>query len=105
MTTAKRPRILFVTENITLAQVVRLLALARKLPRDRYDVHFACGEHEPWLFAGTSFRCWPLYTVDGTRALSGLAKGDRLYDAPTLERYVANELRLFGSVQPDLVIG
>ena len=105
MKPGKRRRILFVTENITLAQVVRLLALARRLPSDRYEVHFACGECEPWLFAGTALRRWPLYTVDGARALAALARGDRLYDVATLERYVTEELRLFEAVEPDLVIG
>lgn len=100
-----RRRILFITENVTLAQVVRLLALARRLPRELYDVHFACGDAEPWLFAGTSFRRWPLLTVDGPRALSALARGERLYDAATLERYVEQELALFEEVEPELVIG
>lgn len=98
-------RILFVTENITLAQVVRLLALARRLPSESYEVHFACAEGEPWLFAGTDFRRWPLFTVDGPRALAALARGERLYDTGTLERYVSDELRLLDAAQPDLVVG
>jgi UDP:flavonoid glycosyltransferase YjiC (YdhE family) len=101
----KRPRILFVTENVTLAQVVRLLSLARRLPSERYEVHFASGDCEPWLFAGTAFRRWPLFTLDGPRVLAALARGDRLYDSATLERYVAAELALFDAVQPDLVVG
>ncbi|HEY6079174.1 MAG TPA: nucleotide disphospho-sugar-binding domain-containing protein [Polyangiaceae bacterium] len=99
-----RKRLLFVTENVTMAQVVRLLALARRLPSERYEVHFACAEGAPWLFSGTSFRRWPLFTVDGARALAALAKGERMYDTATLERYVTEELRLFDALQPDLVI-
>jgi UDP:flavonoid glycosyltransferase YjiC (YdhE family) len=98
-------RLLFVTENITLAQVVRLLALARRLPRDEYEVHFACGDCAPWLFEGTSFRRWPLVTLDGARGLAALAKGDRIYDSATFERYVADERRVLDAVKPDLVIG
>ena len=98
-------RLLFVTENITLAQVVRLLALARGLPRDEYEVHFACGDSDPGLFEGTSFRRWPLVTLDGPRGLAALAKGDRIYDGGTFERYVADELRVLDAVKPDLVIG
>jgi UDP:flavonoid glycosyltransferase YjiC (YdhE family) len=98
-------RLLFVTENITLAQVVRLLALARRLPRDDYEVHFACGDCDPRLFEGTSFRRWPLVTLDGARGLAALAKGDRIYDGATFDRYVADELRVFDAVKPDLVIG
>jgi UDP:flavonoid glycosyltransferase YjiC (YdhE family) len=98
-------RLLFVTENITLAQVVRLLALARRLPHDEYDVHFACGDCDPKLFEGTSFRRWSLVTLDGARGLAALAKGDRIYDGATFDRYVADELRVFDAVKPDLVIG
>lgn len=105
MRATSRRRILFVTENITLAQIVRLLALARRLPSERYEVHFACGPCEDWLFSGTSFARWHLHTVDGPSALAALAKGDRLYDAATLERYVSDELRLFEALQPELVIG
>ncbi len=103
---ASRPRrILFVAEHVTLSQVVRLLALARNLPSERYEVHFACGEGADWVFAGTSFKRWPLLTVDGPRALAALAKGERLYDVATLERYVQHELALFDAVRPDLVVG
>jgi UDP:flavonoid glycosyltransferase YjiC (YdhE family) len=100
-----RRRILFVTENITLAQVVRLLALARRLPSERYEVHFACAEGDSSLFAGTSFRRWTLFTVDGPRALAALARGERLYDTKTLGRYVEDERRLFDQVKPELVVG
>ena len=102
---ARRSRILFITEAITLAQVVRLLALARRLPGDRYEVHFACGTFAPWLFAGTEFQRHPLFTIDGPKALAALARGDRIYDTATLERYVRDELTLFEAVEPDLVIG
>ena len=98
-------RVLFVTENITMAQVVRLLALARGLPRDRYEVHFACGPCQPWLFEGARLRRWPLLTTDGARALAALAKGDRLYDTASWSAYVEDELRVFDAVKPDLVVG
>jgi UDP:flavonoid glycosyltransferase YjiC (YdhE family) len=105
MPDSTRQRILFIAENITMAQVVRLLALARQLPSQRYEVHFACSDATPWVFSGTSFRRWPLFTIDGPRALAALARGERLYDAATLQRYVADELALFDVVRPDLVVG
>jgi UDP:flavonoid glycosyltransferase YjiC (YdhE family) len=100
-----KSRILFIAEKITLAQVVRLLALARQLPRERYEVHFACAAFEPWLFEGSHLRHWPLWTIDGPKALAALAKGDRLYDSATLARYVDAELAIIDAVEPDLVIG
>ncbi len=96
---------LFVVENITLAQVVRLRVLAAGLDPARYEVHFASSEFDPLLFEGTAFRHWPLYTIEREAALKALAKGDRLYETRTLERYVEEELRLFDAVKPDVVVG
>jgi UDP:flavonoid glycosyltransferase YjiC (YdhE family) len=100
-----RRRILFVTENITLAQVVRLATLARGLPRERYEVHFACSDFDPLVFEGSEFQRWPLFTIDREAGFKALAKGERLYDDKTLERYVADELRVLAEVKPDLVVG
>ena len=50
-----RRRILFVAEAVTLAQVVRLVTLARALDPARYDVHFASAAFDPLIFAGTAF--------------------------------------------------
>jgi UDP:flavonoid glycosyltransferase YjiC (YdhE family) len=100
-----RRRVLFVTENITLAQVVRLSTLAAGLKTADYEVHFACSEFEPLIFEGTSFERWPLFTIDKEQGFKALAKGERLYDVKTLERYVADELRVLDEVKPAVVIG
>lgn len=100
-----KPRILFVVENITLAQVMRLRVLAAALDPDRYEVHFASSEFDPTLFEGTAFKQWPLYTIEREAGMRALAKGDRLYEKRTLERYIEDELRLFDEVKPDVVIG
>jgi UDP:flavonoid glycosyltransferase YjiC (YdhE family) len=100
-----RRRILFVTENITLAQVVRLVTLARALPSDRYEVHFACSDFDELVFQGTEFRRHTLFTIDKEEGFKALARGERLYDVKTLERYVADELRVFDAAKPDLVVG
>ncbi len=100
-----RRRVLFVTENITLAQVVRLASLAAKLPPERYEVHFACSDFDPLVFGGMQVQKWPLYTIDKEQGFKALAKGERLYDVKTLERYVADELRIIDEVRPDVVIG
>lgn len=100
-----RQRVLFVTENITLAQVVRLATLARGLDPERYEVHFACSDYDPLVFEGTSFQRWPLYTIDKEQGFKSLAKGERMYDVKTLERYVADERRVLDAVKPAVVIG
>ncbi len=100
-----RRRLLFVVENITLAQVMRLRVLAAGLDPERYEVHFASSEFEPLLFEGTEFKHWPVYTIAREAGMRALAKGDRLYETKTLERYVEDELRLFDALKPDAVIG
>jgi UDP:flavonoid glycosyltransferase YjiC (YdhE family) len=100
-----RRRVLFVTENITLAQVVRLASLAAGLPKERYEVHFACSDFDPLIFDGLELERWPLYTIDREQGFKSLAKGERMYDVKTLERYVADELRVLDEVKPDVVIG
>jgi UDP:flavonoid glycosyltransferase YjiC (YdhE family) len=100
-----RRRVLFVTENITLAQVVRLATLAAGLPRDQYEVHFACSDFDPLVFGEQELVRWPLYTIDREQGFKALAKGERMYDVKTLERYVADELRVIDEVKPEVVIG
>lgn len=100
-----RRRVLFVTENITLAQVVRLATLAQGLSPQDYEVHFACSEFDPLIFEGTSFERWPLHTIDKEQGFKALAKGERMYDQKTLERYVADELRVLDRIEPAVVIG
>lgn len=100
-----KKKVLFVSENITLAQIVRLLALARRLPRECYEVHFASGPGHDWLFPGAAVQRWPLFTLDGGKGLARLAAGKRLYERATLQRYVQDELRIIDAVEPDVVIG
>jgi UDP:flavonoid glycosyltransferase YjiC (YdhE family) len=100
-----RRRLLFVTENITLAQVVRLATLAGRLDPTQYEVHFACSDFDPLVFGGTDFERWPLHTIDKEQGFKALAKGERLYDVKTLERYIADELRVIDQVKPELIIG
>ena len=101
----RRPRVLFVSEAITLAQVVRLAALAARVDRQRYDVHFACGPFDDVALLGSGLDPLPLFTIDRQRALAKIDRGERLYETAVLERYVAEELELFDRVRPDLVIG
>jgi len=102
---ARRTRVLFLAENITLAQVVRLVSLARQLDASRYEVHFACADFEPLIFRGTHFRQWPIHTVPRVDALRRVQRGERVYEEAILRRYVEDDLRLFDAVSPDIVIG
>jgi UDP:flavonoid glycosyltransferase YjiC (YdhE family) len=103
--TGQLKRILFVVENTTLSQVVRLLVLARSLDPQKYEVHFACSEFEPVIFGQTAFHRWPLFTMDKKTFLSSAEKGKSFYTEKLLRRYVDAEIQLLNAVKPDLVVG
>jgi len=98
-------RVLFVAENVTLAQVVRLATLARGLEGTGYEVHFACAAFEPGVFRRTTFTRWHLPSVAAAESLRRVEQGRRIYDEKTLGTYVEHELELFAKVEPDLVVG
>ena len=98
-------RILFVSENIALSQLVRLLVLARSLDPARYEVHFAASSFDPSLFGETSFRRWTLPTVEPRLVFEAVEKGRRPYSARHLERYVEDDLALIRAVDPHLIVG
>jgi UDP:flavonoid glycosyltransferase YjiC (YdhE family) len=94
-----------VAENVTLAQVVRLVTLAQSLDERHYEVHFACSRFDELVFEHTSFRRWHISTIPRTVVDRALASGRRLYERSTLRRYVQEETRLLAEVRPDLVVG
>lgn len=100
-----KTRVLFVAENITLAQVVRLSVLADALPPERYEVHFASSGFDPLVFEGKRFVRHELWTLPAEAVHQALKSGKRLYELPVLERYVADELGLIDAVEPALVVG
>lgn len=98
-------RVLFVSEAITLAQMVRLVALAETLDPKAYEVHFASARFPDLVFGATSFRRWPLDGVDVERLHRAHLAGRPMYDTATLRRYVTTDLELFDAVQPHVVVG
>jgi UDP:flavonoid glycosyltransferase YjiC (YdhE family) len=100
-----RVPVLFVAENVTLAQCVRLVTLARALDTRRYEVHFACSEFTELVFSGTSFVRHPITSLSPDAATRALAAGRRLYEKQDLLRYIDAERRLIDAVRPVLVVG
>lgn len=100
-----RRRILFVAENVTMAQCVRLVTLARSLDEARYDLHFACADFPDLIFEGTRFTRHPLESLSPEAAARALEAGQRLYEKATLLGYIEAERRLIGEVEPALVVG
>src|SRR5688500_15450794 len=84
-----KKRLLCVAESVTLAQVVRLVSLARRLPHESYDVHFACSVFPELVFEGTHFTQHRLESLAPELAAEALQAGRRLYERSTLLRYIA----------------
>src|SRR5689334_10338080 len=97
---ASRTRVLFVAENVSLAQVVRLRVLAGALDPQRYEVVFACSEHDPLIFDGTRFERRALHSMSPAQMHRRMAWGMRPYDERTLARYVRDDLALLEAVEP-----
>jgi UDP:flavonoid glycosyltransferase YjiC (YdhE family) len=100
-----KKRVLFIVEDITMAQVVRLVHLARALDPARYEVHFASADFDPLVFAGTNFQRHTLYSVPAAYAFRRLERGQRLYEEFVLAKYVEDELALFREIEPHVVVG
>ncbi len=101
---ARRQRILFVAEAVTLAHVVRPYVLARSLDPSRYEVHFACDPRYNKLLGPLPFASHPIRTIPSERFLGNLGQG-RFYTARTLREYVEADRRLLAEIAPDLVVG
>jgi len=100
-----RTRILFVAENVSLAQVVRLRVLAGSLDPARYEVVFACSGFDPLIFDGTGFARRTIHSMSAEQMHRRMAWGRRLYGKHTLAGYVRDDLALLEAVQPALVVG
>jgi UDP:flavonoid glycosyltransferase YjiC (YdhE family) len=94
-----------VSESVTLAQIVRLVTLAKALDPQTYEVHFASSRFPTYAFEGTKFIRWPIDTLDGSIVEARVSRGERPYDVSTLERYVERDRELIDNVRPDLIIG
>ena len=102
--TARR-RVLFVSEAICLAQVVRLVVLARSLDPRRYEIHFASARFDPLVFGATDFARWPIGSLAPERVDRLVRSGRRIYGPRTLRRYLEDDRRTLAQVRPHLVVG
>jgi UDP:flavonoid glycosyltransferase YjiC (YdhE family) len=101
----RRPRVLFMAEAVTLAHVARPLALAQLLDPERYEVHFACDPRFGRAAGPLPGRTWPLRSIGPAAFARALRTGWPAFSAPTLERYVEQDLAVLHAVRPALVVG
>ncbi len=102
---ARKLRILFIAEAVTLAHVARPAVLATALDSSQYDISFAVDPRYKGLFPELADFHHDLWSISSAQFLDALAKGKRLYSAKILERYVRDDLKLIEAIKPDLIIG
>ena len=104
---ARRLRILFIAEAVTLAHVVRPFVLARSLDPSRYEVHFACDPRFNKLLGPMPFSYHPIRSIPSEQFLARMA-GARLFlffSTRALRRYIEEDRRVLAEVAPDVVVG
>lgn len=98
-------RILFISEDITLAQIVRLKCLADSLHGLPYEIHFASSQFDSTLLGQPEFKLWKIKVIDKHQADKAVEQCKRIYEEPTLETYIQDDLQLIDAVKPDLILG
>lgn len=99
-----KPTILFIAENVTLSQVVRLATLARSLDASRYRVVFACADFDDLVFSDARFERRRISSLDPAAIHGALRSGRRLHDEKRLAAQIREDLALFEELRPDLVV-
>ncbi|MCM2322343.1 MAG: glycosyl transferase family 1 [Oligoflexia bacterium] len=98
-------KVLFFSEGVTLAHLARPLVLADALPREDYEIHFACSAEGKPLLEGSGFIHHPLNSISSARFQQAVLAGTPPYDLEVLHRYVAEDRKILQKVKPALVIG
>ena len=98
-------RILFFSEAVTTAQVVRLAKLARGLDGSNHELHFTACTFDDAVFRDLDVTRWRVRSLEAERVLSQVERGAIPYTRKVLEEYVREDLAVIEKAQPDLVIG
>jgi UDP:flavonoid glycosyltransferase YjiC (YdhE family) len=104
-----KKKILFIPEAVAWSHILWLLVLARGLDPRKYEVHFASAQFDERMFRGTDFTRWPISSVSTKKIgtpinFKTLSKVKGAYTKAVLAKYVADELRLYETIGPDVVV-
>jgi UDP:flavonoid glycosyltransferase YjiC (YdhE family) len=92
-------------ESVTLAHLARPLVLAQAAIAAGHSVVIARAPSYAWLTARYPMATADLASISQAEFAAALAAGRPLYTAGILERYIKDDLAMFGQVQPDVVVG
>lgn len=99
-----RPKVLFFAEEVTLAHVGRMLALAGALDPRRFDIAFACGPRYRSLVERDGLRVTHLDSLSPSEFADCIASGKPVFTRERLAKLVADDLALIARESPDLVV-
>ncbi len=100
-----KPKILFVSESVTLAHFARPFELSNRLSESDYAIHFACATPYQHFLGASKHSLHTLTSIPPEQFKQALANGNPLYDFATLKKYVEDDLALIDNVKPDLIVG
>lgn len=97
-------RVLFMPESASLAHMGRLLTLAQRLPKDTYDIAFACDRTLRSLIP-LSFQWQPSSSLSPQVFRDRLDRGQSLLDEELIRKQVNEDLAIFNEFRPAIVVG
>jgi UDP:flavonoid glycosyltransferase YjiC (YdhE family) len=104
-TNKQRKRILFISEAVTLAHVVRPIVLAKTLDPAHYEITFACDPRYNQIIGKLPFAYKSIKSITSEHFLACSVKSQTGYDTATLRAYVKDDLQVIREVDPDIVVG
>lgn len=99
-----RTKVLFVSESVTLAHMVRPLVLAEHMRSCGHQVALACDNHYRWTASNSQVPLLSLSSRSPDEFLKILERGEVLFDSQVLQRYLAEDLRIIDQFGPDVLV-
>ena len=103
--TRQRKRILLFAEAVTLAHLARPLAISGVLEDSEWEVTLACDPRYSGFLGNFSGQYKGISSIAPEAFLEALRRGRPVYDVPTLDRYVMEDLRVIREVDPHVIVG
>lgn len=102
----RKPRILFFSEAVTLAHLVRPYKLACSLDRNEYEIGFACADRYRFVFDQASeMRRYFISSLESEEFIRRVDTCKALYGGDEVVRYVKEDLEIIDDFKPDLIVG
>jgi len=104
MNTQKK-KVLFFSEAVTLAHVVRPYSLAVALDEQLYDVAFASANRYTYVFNSKKVKRYTISSKSSSVFVDRVDTCKSLYSSEDLIEYVSDDLRVIDDFKPDIIVG